>query len=67
MWVLQGLTRKEIAICSGESGSTLHVASLLRAHSESIAVFVLRTESSFCTGSSLRDVGVVREPSSVYS
>jgi hypothetical protein len=31
----------EIAICSGEGGSSLHVTSLLRAHSESIAISVL--------------------------
>jgi hypothetical protein len=55
-----------IAICSGEGGSSIHVTSLLRAHSESIAISVLCTESSFCTGSSFRNVRIVRKPSSVY-
>lgn len=56
-----------IFIFSGESGSALHVASLLRAHPQSIAVSILCTESSLCAGSSLRNVCIVRKSSSVYS
>jgi hypothetical protein len=56
-----------VAICSGEVCSSLHVTSLLRAHPESIAISVLCTESSFCTGSPFRNVRIVRKPSSVYT